>query len=326
MSPASADPVLPHPGRTLKVVAVVVSYNRRELLAECLAAVAAQTRPVDAVVVVDNASTDGSAELVARTLPSADLVRLGRNTGGAGGFAAGMARAMDEHDADLLWVMDDDTIATPTTLAELTGAYLAYGPELALVASRVTWVDGQDQARNIPRPVPWNPSTRSRNRRRSAQLVGGRPMRTACFVSLLVAADAVRATGLPTADFFIWNDDFEFTARILRDRPGIYLPSAVVVHKTAHLGTRAADPGERFFNEVRNKVWTFRAGRAFGGGERVLRIGVALVNWARFYWHSHHRDVLRRALVRGLRDGLGTRPRPNRVVLSEAGFELGEHW
>ncbi|MGZ4777504.1 MAG: glycosyltransferase [Oryzihumus sp.] len=326
MSPTSAAPARPNTGRTPKVVAVVVSYNRRELLAQCLAAVAAQTRPVDAVVVVDNASTDGSAELVTRELPSADLVRLSRNTGGAGGFAAGMARAIDEHGADLLWVMDDDTIATPTTLAELTAAYLGYGPELALVASRVTWVDGQDQARNIPRPVPWSPSSRSRSRRRTAQRVGGRPMRTACFVSLLVAADAVRSTGLPTADFFIWNDDFEFTARILRDRPGIYLPSAVVVHKTATLGTRAADPGERFFNEVRNKVWTFRAGRAFRGGERVLRIGVAVLNWARFYWHSDHRDVLRRGLVRGLRDGLGTRPRPNRVVLSEAGFELGERW
>ena len=53
---------------------------------------------------------------------------------------------------------------------------------------------------------------------------------------------------------------------------------------------------------------------------------MTLVNWARFFWHSDHRDVLLRGLVRGLRDGLGTRPRPNRVVLLEAGFELGEHW
>lgn len=322
MSLTSATPQRPRAGQPLTVVAVVVSYNRRDLLTECLTAVFGQTRPVDAVVVVDNASSDGSADLVAREFPSADLVRLTQNTGGAGGFAAGMARAIDGHGADLLWVMDDDTIATPTALAELCGAYLGYGPDLALVASRVTWTDGQDQDRNIPRPVPWVNSSRLR----AAQAVGGRPMRTACFVSLLVAADAVRAQGLPTADFFIWNDDFEFTARILRTRPGIYLPSAVVVHKTKELGTRAADPGERFFNEVRNKVWTFRAGRAFAGPERALRIVVALVNWGRFYWHSSRRDTLRRGLARGLKAGLGSRPRPNRDVLADAGFELGERW
>ncbi len=278
-------------------------------------------------MVVDNASTDGSADLVARELPSADLVRLSRNTGGAGGFAAGMARAMDEHDADLLWVMDDDTIATPTTLAELTAAYLAYGSG-ARAGGQPRHLGGR------PGPGPQHPTAGAVEpvAPEPEPLAVGPARRGPAHAHRLlrVAAGGRRRgpgrRGLPTADFFIWNDDFEFTARILRDRPGLYLPSAVVVHKTATLGTRAADPGERFFNEVRNKVWTFRAGRAFRGGERVLRIGVALVNWARFFWHSDHRDVLRRGLVRGLRDGLGTRPRPNRVVLPEAGFELGEHW
>jgi GT2 family glycosyltransferase len=281
-----------------------------------------QTRAADAVLVVDNASTDGSADLVAARFPAVDLVRLEANTGGAGGFAAGMARAVDGHDADLVWVMDDDTVPTPTALAELVAARSRYGRELALVASRVLWTNGAEQDRNIPRAVPGV----SRSRRRAAEAVGGRPMRTACFVSLLVDAEAIRDKGLPTADFFIWNDDFEFTARILRDRPGIYLPSAVVVHKTVELGTRAADPGERFYNEVRNKIWTFRGREAFSGPELVLRAAVALLNWGRFFWHSSRRDVLRRALARGVKDALASRPRPNREVLAAAGYALGERW
>ncbi|WP_304650405.1 glycosyltransferase [Nostocoides sp. HKS02] len=305
-----------------RVVAVVVSYNRAELLRECLAGVTAQTRPADAVVVVDNASTDGSADLVASEFPKADLVRLTTNTGGAGGFAAGMAQALDRHGADLVWVMDDDTVPSTTTLEALLAAEQDYPDDLQLVASRVTWTDGRDQDRNIPRPVIL---ARAR-RRHAAALAGGRPMRTACFVSLLVTADAIRRHGLPTADFFIWNDDFEFTARILRRSPGIYLPRATVVHKTRELGTRTADPGDRFYYEVRNKVWTFRDGAAFGFPEVLLRVAIAVVNWARFFAHSGDREVLRTALVRGLRDGLRARPRPNREVLREAGYELGAAW
>ncbi|MFC8502547.1 glycosyltransferase [Pedococcus sp. NPDC057267] len=322
MSPTVPVPASSRPGPSPTVVAVVVSYNRRELLSECLGAVATQTHPLDALVVVDNASTDGSPELVERDFPAADLVRLTRNTGGAGGFAAGLARALDQHSADLVWVMDDDTIPSETALSELLAARERYGSELGLVASRVLWTNGEDQDRNIPRRVPWA----TPRARRAAAAAGGRPMRTASFVSLLVSADAIRATGLPTADFFIWNDDFEFTARILRSRPGIYVPAAVVVHKTKELGTRSADPGERFFNEVRNKIWTFRAGRAFSPGEASLRAAVALVNWVRFYRHSQRRAVLRRALGAGVRAGLLHRPRSNREVLAEAGYELGEAW
>ena len=76
------------------VAAVVVTYNRRALLMEALAAVQAQTRPADTVIVVDNASTDESAAAVAQRFPAARLERLARNTGGAGGFAFGLAAAL----------------------------------------------------------------------------------------------------------------------------------------------------------------------------------------------------------------------------------------
>ena len=105
-----------------RVVAVVVAFNRRELLLEALAALGEQSRPVDAVVVVDNASDDGSGEAVREGFPLVDLVTLERNTGGAGGFAVGMAHALQSHDPSWLWLMDDDTIPTPTALAELVDA------------------------------------------------------------------------------------------------------------------------------------------------------------------------------------------------------------
>ena len=77
------------------VTAVVVSYNREQLLGECLDGLAVQTRPADRVIVVDNASTDHALQ-VAREHPiDADVIALPHNVGGAGGFCAGMAEAVD---------------------------------------------------------------------------------------------------------------------------------------------------------------------------------------------------------------------------------------
>jgi rhamnopyranosyl-N-acetylglucosaminyl-diphospho-decaprenol beta-1,3/1,4-galactofuranosyltransferase len=301
---------------------VVVTWNRVELLTECLKMLDAQTCRADAVVVVDNDSTDGTADVVRALFPDVDLVRLTRNTGGAGGFSVGLAEAVDAHQADLVWAMDDDTIPTPTTLAELVASYTAYGPGLGLVASRVVWTDGREQPRNIPR----SPRTASRADRRAAHAVGARPVRTASFVSLLIDSDAIREFGLPTADFFIWNDDFEFTARILRHRKGVYAPKALVIHKTAELGTKLLDPGERFYNEVRNKIWVFRSGEAFAPGEAGFRLCAAVRNWALFYRHSHNQAAMRLGFKKGLRDGLRRRPRPTREVLAEAGYDLAPHW
>jgi rhamnopyranosyl-N-acetylglucosaminyl-diphospho-decaprenol beta-1,3/1,4-galactofuranosyltransferase len=304
------------------VVAVVVTWNRLKLLTECLQMLGAQTRRPDVVVVVDNASTDGTSEVIRAQFPDVDLVQLTHNTGGAGGFSVGLAEAVDIHGADLVWAMDDDTIPTETTLAELLSAHTAYGPGLGLVASRVVWTDGREQPRNIPR----SPRAASRADRRAAHAAGGRPVRTASFVSLLIMAEAIREFGLPTADFFIWNDDFEFTARILRHRKGVYAPRALVVHKTAELGTKLLDPGERFYNEVRNKIWVFRGGEAFAPAEAGVRLCAAVRNWALFYRHSHNQPAMRRGFKKGLHDGLRKRPRSTREVLGEAGYDLAPHW
>ena len=104
-----------------RVVAVVVTYNRRDLLLESLAAVHGQTRAPDAVIVVDNASTDGTAAAVRDRFPGRRLAELARNTGGAGGFAYGLALALADG-ADLVWLMDDDTVPEPGALRALLDA------------------------------------------------------------------------------------------------------------------------------------------------------------------------------------------------------------
>ncbi|WP_062381587.1 glycosyltransferase family 2 protein [Demequina pelophila] len=296
-----------------RVVAVVVSYNRRDLLVEALEALAAQTRLPDAVVVVDNASTDGSADAARVAAPGADVVALARNTGGAGGFAVGLHRAVAAHRPDWVWLMDDDTIPTPTALAELVDAASASGA--AVAGSRVVWHDGSDHPMNTPRARAFDAPERAA----AAAAVGAISVRSSSFVSMLVAADAVREAGLPLADYFIWNDDFEFSTRVLRERLGIFVPASVVVHKTAKLGATDVDPGARFRFEVRNKVWMLRRSRSLVAGEKVMYGGSSVMRWARTFAKSAQRDVLRAAFVEGWREGWTTDPRPNSLVLAGLG-------
>ncbi|RIJ02065.1 glycosyltransferase, partial [Clavibacter nebraskensis] len=137
-----------------RVVAVVVAWNRRELVVETLAALAAQTVPLHEVVVIDNASTDGSADVIRARFPEVALTTLPTNTGGAGGFTAGIERAISVHDAELVWLMDDDTVPDPPALEELLRARAAAPRGTVVLASAVRWTDGRPHPMNTPRTRP----------------------------------------------------------------------------------------------------------------------------------------------------------------------------
>jgi glycosyltransferase involved in cell wall biosynthesis len=302
-----------------RVVAVVVSYNRRELLARSLEALAAGERLPEALVVVDNASTDGSAEYLAGLEFPFDyeLVRLGANTGGAGGFAAGMAAALAHHSPDLLWVMDDDTVAQRGTLAAAVRLWSAYPAtdRPAFIASRVVWTDGRDHPMNTMRDR-WDATDEDRA---FAAAHHARVIRSASFVSLFVDADAVRAQGLPVADYFLWNDDFEFTMRLARRRLALASLDSVVEHHTRIFDSFTVDVGERFRFEVRNKVWTFFRSPALAPAEKALYGASTVRRWGRMVLGSPRPQVVLRAGLAGLREAVDHPPRPTREVLAGAG-------
>jgi GT2 family glycosyltransferase len=301
-----------------RVVAVVVTWNRRDLLVEALAALRAQTHQPAALVVVDNASTDGTDALLGQE-SGLDVVRLQHNTGGAGGFAVGIERALT-HRPDLVWLLDDDTIPTPGAAAALVRAWEGYadstGLPPAVLASKVVWTDGRDHPMNTPRRKPG--ATRAEVL--AAERVGAVPVRSASFVSIMCDAELVRERGLPLADYFLWNDDFEYSTRLIRGRVGLYCQDSVVVHKTKVFGSTDADPGERFFFEVRNKLWLFTRSRSLRPAEKAVYGASTLRRWTRTFRASPDRATLRRALGRGLRAGLVRGPRPNAEVLQQAGW------
>lgn len=310
----------------MRVAAVMVAFNRAELLREALTAVGVQTRPVDELIVIDNASTDESgqvaAEMVARFGGNARLISLTENTGGAGGFATGIAAAVQDPTIDWVWVMDDDTVPHPTALEEALAAHTRFveasrgRDDLGVMGSRVVWIDGEDHPMNTPKPK----IGASQAERDIAAEVGGMEIRSISFVSAFLRAELVREMGLPIADYFLWNDDFEYSARLLRRSRGIQVPVSVVTHKTKIRGSSDQDPGERFLFEVRNKLWLFRLSRALKPWEKLAYTAASARRWARTFAASSNRGVLRRCLRRGLCEGLFTRPRATPEVLATAGL------
>ena len=216
-----------------KIYAVVVTYNRLELLKECLAALKAQTYKLDKIVVIDNHSEDGTADYLS-TLRGDDLFQIvtnETNEGGSAGFSRGIKISALEH-PDWIWVMDDDSIPSPDALERLLPYTL---PEkVGFVNSKVVWKDGTPHVMNIPFV--------SKNQEQKKLLFAGNEalqkncqiVESASFVSLLLRGSLPWEVGLPFKEFFIWCDDAEYTERITRHGYyGLLAEDSVVLHKTA---------------------------------------------------------------------------------------------
>lgn len=236
----------------MRVAAVVVTYNRRALLEQTLDALESQVHLPDHLVIIDNASTDETEAFLSERKFSvpATVRRLAENTGGAGGFAAGTQLAY-ELGLDGMWLMDDDTVPQPEALGELVSGLeratdvLGYQPSFA--CSLVLWKDGSLCEMNTPEPT-WDFA-------RPLAMGGDFTLMKSCsFVSVLVTREAVHAVGLPSANFFIWYDDAEYTQRLAKYRPGIFLPSSKVNHLLPQ------NRGVNFGDVNDGNIWKFEYG------------------------------------------------------------------
>ncbi len=207
-----------------RVVAVVVTRHRRELLAESLATLAAQTRPVDHVVVVDNGPDESARDVVeASGLPVTHLPSQ-RNLGGAGGFAYGMLHAL-ALGADWVWCADDDgRPADATVLATLLDAARRHG--LAEVSPLVTdLADPERLAFPLRRGLRW------RRRRSDFEGLDLLPHYASLFNGALFRAETLDVVGVPDYRLFFRGDETEIHRRLLRaGLPFGTCPQAAYLH------------------------------------------------------------------------------------------------
>ncbi len=227
------------------VCAFVLTRNRKALLAECLHGLLAQTHPVSEIVVLDNASDDGTEEHLRAEglLDRITFVRAEENTGGAGGFREGVRLGI-EAGRDWIWLMDDDAEPRLDALERLLASDAAARDDVSAVCSAVVHPDGavdlQHRCRMGRFIVPLAPEAYAPGRHE--------PVECASFVGLLMRTEAARAAGLPVAEFFIGYDDAEYSLRLRRSGEIILVPESELLHKVVIGGGGAETRRSRLLN------------------------------------------------------------------------------
>ena len=214
--PAPVGPVVTGPTAGLpagpdgqRVVAVVVTRARPGLLTESLAALAAQTRTVDHVLVVDNGPDAETADVVAASGLPVTYLPSQRNLGGAGGFALGMLTALSMG-ADWVWCADDDgRPAGDDVLATLLACARDRG--LAEVSPAVV-----DKADPMLLAFPLRRGLRWRRSLQEFADVDFLPGYASLFNGALFRADTLDVVGVPDYRLFLRGDETEVHRRLVR--------------------------------------------------------------------------------------------------------------
>lgn len=219
-TPSHSSSASGRPGPPAESVAVVVvTYNRAELLVGMLRGLAAQEHRPDAIVVVDNASTDATADVLAgagadlQGLAPLTVVRSEENLGGAGGFHLGL-RTAHALGHDRFWLMDDDVVPAPDCLAVM----MAVDEDcLAAVREDSSGRLCEKAALRFDLTRPWAVKPKTAMVETTYGTRAAMPERVevenVAFEGFMVRRRVVDRIGLPDPSYFIFYDDVDYALR-----------------------------------------------------------------------------------------------------------------
>jgi GT2 family glycosyltransferase len=286
---------------SLRTALVIVTRDRSRVLAGTLRAVRAQTRPPDAVIVVDNDSSDDTPELLAREFPEVEVVKAPENLGVNGGLAMGM-RAVEHRVFEAFWILDDDTVPPPDALEELETTLGATAGAAGIGYAGGTIRFGTirhcktaEQVRRLPRLGP-----------------GVREVDFFLVDGALVRRAPVDAVGYPPENYFMMIGDIEYPYRMKRAgfRLGVLEQDRMQRSTLGGRGGASGKPAWRAYYKARNQVrmaLDYRSPILLAGAlARIARLAAG-------YALRGRRDGRRAlALLRGASDGF--RGRMGRTV------------
>lgn len=237
----------------LSVCAVVVSFNRKDLLVRSLNVLQNQTRKIDKIIIVDNASTDGTEDLLRLKgfldKENIQFNLLTENLGGAGGFKTGVELAYQQG-FDWMWLMDDDGFATNDCLERLLGytdQFDYFGPLV---------VDEKD-SQTLSFPINFGGKV-LRTLKDVAGLKLIQPILHNVIIpfnGVLIKKELVAKIGFPDARFFIWGDDINYTYRVKAERARVAtIENIFFFHPRADLLGEPMFFGRMHFNDTKSML------------------------------------------------------------------------
>ncbi len=194
----------------MKIIAIVVTYNRIKLLQKCIECIKGQTYPINKIIIINNGSTDGSKEWLDRQ-KDIEVIHQ-QNVGGSGGFYTGLKIAYEEG-ADWIWAMDDDVNPTKSCLEILINNIR---PEIGILCPSRYINDklilGETYSFNLSNPFknlkrPLTTSIISSYNNSIIEIQG------MAFEGPLISKNVIETIGLPNKDLFIFWDDSDFSYR-----------------------------------------------------------------------------------------------------------------
>jgi rhamnosyltransferase len=209
------------------IASITVAYNGCHLLERHLVALKGQTRRLDEIVVVNNASTDGTSSLLATRFPEVTVLNLPENGGMGGGLSAGIAYASLTKKYDWVWIFDQDSVPSADALERLLDGLQYLEDRVARTAILAPVCVHLETGLFYP-GLTWRNGWRYMDLRAQAQ-----PL---VFVDSVISSgtllkrEAVERNGLPRADFFIDFVDHEYCLRLRRAGYNIAIVTA------SHLG------------------------------------------------------------------------------------------
>ena len=259
--------------QTLAVV--IVTHNRPEMLRRVLGYLFGQPELVRAYV-VNNAGSEATVRLLAEFVdhPRVCVLSLPENVGGAGGFHAGMKRAMEDKDWDWVVLQDDDAWPEPGALDQMARLHGGKAAGASAVAALVLHPDNRVCEMNIPRRVPflslagffWVLRRKGRMALAGEELTRAPvPVDMSSFVGLFLTRAAIEKIGLPEKRLFLYGDDWDYTLRLRKAGVPLLHDPGVVYRHDHQSRTGEREPYKelwKWFYSCRNNLIFMRT--AFG--------------------------------------------------------------
>lgn len=239
------------------VYAVVLVWNQVDVTIECLESLSNNQYPNLRIVVMDNGSTDGTHEIVARQHPNVEVVRVVDNIGLACGYNHGIEYAL-KNNADYVIAMNNDTIAAPEMVTELVKAIQAH-PKAGMVSPKIYHFYG-DKTRL------WCAGAKWQNFPPRVKLIGSNapdsaqfqreftlPYVTSCCI--LISREALEKVGLFDPGYYFYYDDWDLSERFWAAGYEIwFVATAHLWHKVSVSTQKTEKPEKWWFVMGRSSV------------------------------------------------------------------------